>query len=114
MQSLPVNGIIIVSSPQDLVFMVVKKAIKMAQKLQLPIIGLIENMSHAVCPHCNERIEIFGKSQGAKVAQETGIEFLGGLSWDGHFNALVDEGKIEQYHSQEMDKIAARIIEQLP
>ena len=46
-----------------------------------------------MCPHCNERIEIFGKSQGAKVAQETGIEFLGGLSWDGHFNALWMKGK---------------------
>lgn len=114
MQSLPVNGIIIVSSPQDLAFMVVKKTIKMAKKLQLPIIGLIENMSHALCPHCNEKIEIFGKSQGVKVSQEAGVEFLGGLPWDGKFNALVDDGKIEEYHSAEMDAIALKVMEQLP
>jgi len=114
MQSLPVNGIVIVSSPQDLAFMVVKKTIKMAKKLQLPIIGLIENMSYAICPHCNEKIEIFGKTQGSKVSQEAGVEFLGGLPWDGKFNALVDDGRIEEYHSAEMDAIAQRIMEQLP
>ncbi|MGI6435726.1 MAG: Mrp/NBP35 family ATP-binding protein [Syntrophomonadaceae bacterium] len=114
MQSLPVNGIVIVSSPQDLAFMVVKKTIKMAQKLQLPILGLVENMSHAICPHCHEKIEIFGKSQGAKVAQEAGVEFLGGLSWDDRLNALLDEGKIEEYQSSEMESIAARVMEQLP
>lgn len=114
MQSLPVNGIIIVSSPQDLAFMVVKKTIKMAQKLQLPIVGLIENMSYAVCPHCNEKLEIFGKSQGLKVAQETGIPYLGGLPWDAKFNGLVDEGDIEEYQSEEMEEIARQIELQVP
>ncbi len=114
MQSLPVNGIVIVSSPQDLAFMVVKKTIKMAQKLQLPILGLVENMSHAICPHCQEKIEIFGQSQGLKVAQEAGVAFLGGLSWDADLNALVDEGRIEEYHSAEMEAIASRVLELLP
>lgn len=114
MQSLPVNGIVIVSSPQDLAFMVVKKTIKMTQKLNLPILGLIENMSHAVCPHCGEKLEIFGKPQGEKVSAELEIDYLGGMSWDAPFNALVDEGKIEEYHSQEMEAIVDKIIAKLP
>lgn len=114
MQSLPVNGIIIVSSPQDLAFMVVKKAIKMAQKMNIPILGLIENMSYAVCPHCGEKLEIFGENQGEKVARETEVEFLGSLPWDISFNILVDKGNIEDYSSKEVDKIVDKILEKLP
>lgn len=114
MQSLPVKGIVIVSSPQDLAFMVVKKTIKMTQKMEVPILGLIENMSHAVCPHCNEKIEIFGKSQGEKVAKDTGIDFLGGLPWDSTFNRLVDEGRIEEYQSENINQIVDQVIEKLP
>lgn len=113
MQSLPVKGIVIVSSPQDLAFMVVRKAIKMAQKLQIPILGLVENMSYAVCPNCHERLEIFGKSQGERVASDTGIDFLGGLPWDVKLNELVDKGEIEQYESDEMKGIVEKIITKL-
>lgn len=109
MQSLPVNGIVIVSSPQDLAFMVVKKTIKMAQKMNIPILGIIENMSHAVCPHCNEVIEIFGQHQGEKVAAETNIDYLGNLPWDLKLNQLVDEGKVEEYISGEMEEIVGKI-----
>lgn len=70
MQSLPVSGIIIVSSPQELVLMVVKKTIKMAQKMNIPILGLVENMRYAICTHCDEKLEIFGKSQGEKFKQK--------------------------------------------
>jgi Mrp family chromosome partitioning ATPase len=114
MQSLPVKGIVIVSSPQDLAFMVVKKTIKMAQKMDIPILGLVENMSYAVCPHCNEKLEIFGKSQGEKVAGETGIDFLGALPWDAPFNELLDQGNVEDYESEDMQKIVAIIVEKLP
>jgi Mrp family chromosome partitioning ATPase len=114
MQTLPVDGIVIVSSPQDLAFMVVKKTIKMARKLNTPILGLVENMSYAVCPHCNEKLEMFGKSQGAKVAQETGIEFLGGLPWEAGLNALADEGHIEDFDSPEMNAVVEKIITKLP
>jgi Mrp family chromosome partitioning ATPase len=113
MQSLPVNGIIIVSSPQELAFMVVKKTIKMTQKMKIPILGLVENMSYAICPKCNEKLEIFGKSQGAKVAKETGIDFLGGLPWDVELNSLVDQGRIEDYVSQEMGSIVEKICNKL-
>lgn len=114
MQSLPVNGIVIVSSPQDLAFMVVKKTIKMAQKMNVPIIGLIENMSYAICPHCHEKLEIFGKNQGEKVARDTGLNFLGGLRWDSDFNRLVDEGRIEDYQSEDMEPIVQKIMSSLP
>ncbi|MBO8158485.1 Mrp/NBP35 family ATP-binding protein [Thermosyntropha sp.] len=113
MQSLPVNGIVIVSSPQDLAFMVVKKAIKMAKKMNIPILGLIENMSYAICPHCNEKIEIFGNSQGEKVAEEAGIDYLGALPWDSKLNMLVDQGKIEEYESAEIKMIVEKIISKI-
>lgn len=111
MQSLPINGIVMVSSPQDLSFLVVKKTIKMAQKTKAPIIGLIENMSHAVCPHCGDIIDLFGKSQGEEMARKTGLEFLGKLPWDPKLTACIDEGNVENYQdSGEIDKIARRIL----
>lgn len=76
LQSLPVTGVVTVSSPQDLVAMVVKKSIKMTQKLNKPIIGLVENMSSVVCPHCGNQLEVFGPSTGAEVAADMGIPYL--------------------------------------
>ena len=114
MQSLPVKGIIIVSSPQELVAMVVKKTIKMARKMDIPILGLVENMSYAVCAHCDEKLEIFGKSLGAQVAADTGIDFLGSLPWDMKLNQLIDQGKITEYQSSDVDNIVVQIMEKLP
>ncbi len=114
MQSLPVNGIVIVSSPQDLATMVVKKTIKMAQKMDIDILGLVENMSYAICPNCSEKLEIFGKSQGEQVAKDTGIDFLGGLPWDITLNALIDQGKITDYVSAEINNMVEKIMFKLP
>lgn len=113
LQSLPVTGVLIVSSPQDLVSMVVKKSIKMTQKLEKPIIGLVENMSGVVCPHCGNILEVFGKSQGEKVAAAMNIPYLGGLKWDPAIIKLADEGKIEDYNLTEMEDIVNRIIAQM-
>lgn len=113
LQSLPVTGIVIVSSPQDLAFMVVKKTIKMTQKMNIPILGLVENMSYAVCHHCGEKLEIFGKSQGEDVARESGIKFLGHLPWDAAFNKLVDEGHIEQYESPAAQTVIENLMAQI-
>lgn len=110
MQSLPVTGIVIVSSPQDLAFMVVKKTIKMTQKMNIPVIGLIENMSYAICTNCDEKLEIFGKSQGESVARETDIDFLGGLPWDAKLNEYIDSGRTEEYTSEVMEGIINKII----
>lgn len=113
MQTLPVTGIVIVSSPQDLSFLVVKKTIKMTQKMNIPILGLVENMSYAMCSHCGEKLEIFGPPQGAKVAGETGIDFLGNMVWDTRLNALLDSGRIEEYDSKEMNEIVDKLEKKL-
>jgi len=99
MQSLPLNGLIVVSSPQDLAVMIVSKAIKMAQMMNIPILGLVENMSGAVCTHCGEHFELFGPSRGEEVAQKFQIPYIGGLPVDPNFSKLCDQGKIEKYES---------------
>ncbi len=114
MQSLPVNGIVIISSPQDLAFMVVKKTIKMAQKMGIPILGLIENMSYALCPHCGEKLAIFGASQGEEVARDTGLEYLGSIPWDTELNNLIDQGRIEDYDNPVLLPLVDKITVQLP
>ncbi|MDD3363876.1 MAG: Mrp/NBP35 family ATP-binding protein [Syntrophomonas sp.] len=109
LQSLPVDGLVIVSSPQDLAYMVVKKAVKMATQMKTPILGLIENMSEFICTQCGEALKIFGESQGESVSQKMGIDFLGSLPWDTRLNKLVDEGKVEEYYSAAMAAIVEKI-----
>lgn len=101
MQSLPLDGIIVVSSPQELVGMVVKKAVKMANMMNLPVIGLVENYSYTVCPKCGEKIAVFGKSRGEEGAKEAGVSFLGSLPIDYKLAEVCDEGRIEEYESSE-------------
>jgi Mrp family chromosome partitioning ATPase len=108
-QSLPVDGLVIVSSPQDLAYMVVKKAVKMATQMKTPILGLIENMSEFICPQCGEALKIFGESQGDSVSQKMGIDFLGSLPWDTRLNKLVDQGQVEEYYSAAMAAIVEKI-----
>lgn len=76
-QSLPVDGIVIVTSPQDLVSMIVAKAVKMAEMMNIPIIGIVENMSYAECPDCGNKISIFGESRLEEVAKEYNLRILG-------------------------------------
>lgn len=95
MQSLPLTGLVIVSSPQELVAMIVKKAVHMAEHMNIPILGLIENMSYLECPDCHRRIEVFGKSRADEVVAETGIPLLGKVAIISEVAALSDEGKIE-------------------
>ncbi len=112
MQSLPLDGIVVVSSPQDLAVMVVKKAVKMAAMLGIPILGLVENMSYAVCPHCQEKLELFGRSQGGAVADALQIPLLASLPIDPALAALCDEGRIEEYELKEtglVEAVRARI-----
>ena len=103
MQVLPVQGLVIVSSPQDLAVMVVKKAVNMARSMQVPIVGLIENMSGMLCPHCQEWTHPFGLPQGNKVSEELGLPFLGNLPIDPNLRELCDAGKVEDYVSTEVD-----------
>ena len=95
-QSLPVDGIIIVTSPQELVSMIVQKAVKMANMMNIPILGMVENMSYVQCPDCGSQIHVFGESHIHEVAASYGIDVLGQLPIDPAFAAHADSGTIEQ------------------
>ncbi|MBE3571979.1 MAG: Mrp/NBP35 family ATP-binding protein, partial [Moorella humiferrea] len=97
LQSLPVDGLIIVSSPQELAQMVVRKAVKMAALMNVKILGLVENMSYAVCPDCGKEIYIFGPSRAEEAAAEAGIPLLGSLPLDSELTSLCDHGRVEEY-----------------
>ena len=94
-QSLPLDGIIIVTSPQDLVSMIVKKAYKMAEMMNIPVLGIVENMSYVKCPDCGKKIEIFSSGKTESVADELGVSLLGKLPIDKDLAMLVDNGSIE-------------------
>jgi Mrp family chromosome partitioning ATPase len=102
MQSLPVDGIVIVSSPQDLVKLIVTKSIKMAKMLNVPLIGIVENMSYLECPDCKRVIKLFGESKIKEVSEETGIPVLARLPIDPEFAALCDAGRVENYTKAEI------------
>ncbi len=119
-QSIPLDGIIVVSSPQELASMIVTKAVNMARKMNAPLIGLIENMTYLTCPHCGQRIDLFGEPVGPKFAQSLGIPFLGGVPLDPNIPRLSDQGKIETYASpvfanvaNELRRNSVRQVEQL-
>lgn len=95
MQSLPLDGLIVVSSPQELVALIVKKAIHMAKMMNIPIMGLIENMSYFECRECHQKSEVFGKSRIEKVSQESSIPILGKLPIMPEIAELSDEGRVE-------------------
>jgi Mrp family chromosome partitioning ATPase len=94
-QSLPVDGIVIVTTPQDLVTLIVKKAVNMAKMMNVPIIGLVENMSYFVCPDCGKEYKIFGDSKIDEIAAELGVPVLAKLPIDPTTALLVDKGAIE-------------------
>jgi hydrogenase maturation protease len=109
MQQLPISGIIIVFTPQDLAAMVVRKAVKMAEKMNKPIIGVVENMSYLYVPEIKKRMEIFGKSRGEAMAQVAGAPLLGKLPIDPALARLCDEGDIERYTSEVYDTFAKKL-----
>ena len=112
MQSLPLDGILLVTSPQDLAGMVVRKAANMAVGLGVRLIGLVENMSYILCPQCGAKIDLFGASHAEKTARWMGTRLLGHLPLDPQFSALCDEGAIEAYHSEVFERITDHVIEQ--
>lgn len=112
-QSLPINGVVMVTSPQALANMVVRKAIKMVRNYEPPIYGLIENMAYVQCPDCSKKIEVFGKPQGEEEAKRTSLPFLGSLPLDPVLSTLSDAGKIEDYQSAEFDQIARNLAQEI-
>ena len=96
-QSIPLSGIVVVASPQELVGMVVEKAVKMAEKMAVPIVGLVENMSYLVCPDCGRKIYLFGEGKSAEAAKKHSIPLLAQMPIDPQLAALTDEGRIEEF-----------------
>lgn len=94
-QSIPVAGIIIVTSPQELVSMIVTKAVNMAKKMDIPILGVVENMSYLECPDCGKKIQVFGESHLEEAAQKEGVRILARIPIDPKIAEMVDGGRIE-------------------
>ncbi|RKO67474.1 Mrp/NBP35 family ATP-binding protein [Desulfofundulus salinus] len=105
MQSLPLNGLVVVSSPQDLAMMVVGKTIKMARQACIPILGLVENMSYITCPHCGEKIQPFGHGSVKEAASKKGLPLLAVLPVDPELAKLADAGRIEDYEETSLRNI---------
>ncbi|HEY68963.1 MAG TPA: Mrp/NBP35 family ATP-binding protein [Anaerolineae bacterium] len=110
MQSLPLDGIVLVTSPQDLAGMVVRKAANMAKRLGIKLLGVVENMSHVVCPECETKIEIFGSSQAEATAERIGTRLLGRMPLALNLSTLCDRGEIEQFHSEVLDSLTDEVL----
>jgi len=108
-QSLPVSGIIVVTSPQELVSMIVGKAVKMANMMNIPVLGIVENMSYLECPDCGKKINVFGESRVEEVAKEYSIKTTAKLPINPVFAQLADKGMIEEFNGNYLDDIIEEI-----
>ena len=108
-QTLPVDGVIIVTSPQDLVSMVVEKAVKMAKMMNIPVVGLVENMSYLTCPDCGKKIYLFGEGKTQEAADRYGLPLLAKMPIDPALAKLADAGRIEDFEGDWLNGAAARL-----
>lgn len=111
-QSVPVDGIVIVTTPQELVSMIVAKAVKMAEMMSVPVLGLVENMAYVKCPDCGREIRLFGESRLGETAKEFGVPVLGSLPIDPKLAAACDAGALELFSAGYLDR-AADAVEKL-
>lgn len=110
-QSLPVDGIVIVTSPQELVSMIVEKAVKMAELMNIPVLGLVENYSYIECPDCGKKISVFGDSHIDEIAERHSLEVLGRLPIDPKLAAATDAGTVELFEGDWLDEAVREITE---
>ena len=108
-QSIPVDGVVLVSTPQELVGMIVEKSIKMVDMLNIPVVGLVENMSYVQCPDCGKKIAVFGESHVNEIAKQYGIPHTAALPIDRKLAASADKGMIELTNGDWLDEIANAI-----
>ena len=113
MQSFPISGVIVVFTPQDLVEMIVRKAVNMARKMEKRVLGVVENMSYLYVPEIDKKIEVFGRSRGEELASAVNAPFLGRLPIDPELARLCDEGNIERYDGEIVNSIGESIIQAL-
>ncbi len=109
-QSIPLDGIIIVTTPQDLVSMIVKKALKMAKMMNIKVLGVVENMSYVLCPDCKKKIYVFGENKNDSMYEQFNVEKIASLPFDPTLAKIVDKGLIEEYVLPEFEKIVDCII----
>jgi hydrogenase maturation protease len=114
MQVLPISGVVIVFTPQDLVEMIVKKAVNMAQKMEKRVLGVVENMSYLYVPEIDKKIEVFGKSRAEQMAAAARAPLLGQLPIDPELARLCDEGNIERYSGDIVASLGKALTEALP
>lgn len=112
-QSLPVSGVVLVFSPQELAAMVVRKALNMTKQMNVPILGVVENMSYFILPDSGKKMELFGKSRGEEMAKLTGSPLLVQLPIDPQLAQLCDDGKIEKYRSPDFENLSKNFLQAL-
>lgn len=112
-QQIPLAGIVMVTTPQDLVSLIVKKSIHMAETMDIPLLGLVENMSYVVCPNCKEKIYVFGSHSKEEIEEKYSYPLLGRIPFDQEINTLVDKGCIEDFSKYYLDDLATSINELL-
>ena len=105
-QTLPVDGIVVVASPQELVSMIVAKAVKMAEMMNIPVLGVVENMSYITCPDCGRKISVFGESHVDEIAAKFGLSVLAKMPIDPQLAKNADQGVIELFEGEYLDKAA--------
>jgi Mrp family chromosome partitioning ATPase len=110
LQAIPISGVIDVFTPQELTEMIVKKAVRMAQKMNVRVLGVVENMSYLILPETGKKMEIFGRSRGEEMAKTSGAPLLGKLPIDPELARLCDEGKIERYSSDAVSEFFANVV----
>lgn len=108
-QSIPLDGLVMVTTPQDLVSIIVKKSINMAEAMNIPLLGICENMSYVVCPNCDEKIYIYGNKDNYEFKEKYHYERIGQIPFDSELTKLVDEGKIEEVDKNYVDDIVDMI-----
>jgi len=108
-RSIPLDGVVIVTSPQELVSMIVRKAVNMAQKMDIPVLGVVENMSYVKCPDCGKEIRLFGESKLSETAGELGLRVLGRLPIDPEIAGLVDKGEFDSFKGDYLEDAAVEI-----
>lgn len=109
-QSVPIDGVVIVSTPQELVSMIVEKAANMAKLMDIPVYGIVENMSYVKCPDCGKEIHVFGESHIEEIAEKFGYDLLGRIPMDSKLSALVDKGWIEMMNNDYLDTAAEILV----
>ena len=108
-QSLPVDGVVVVTSPQELVGQIVEKCVRMAEMMNVPVLGLVENMSYFVCPDCGEKHEIFGASHAAEAAQAHDIDTVCRIPMDSRLAANMDAGEIEEFEGDWLQPLVGKL-----